>query len=232
MPGALALALALAAPPAPACVVPAPDEDVLQHGEVTLGAGEDAVPLVVAAVAVRSEARGETLGVAETELRVWDRECGPVHRQMYGNAAMLRFETARLGGETMLHAVAFYPGGSGHSYRHDLLQLGGWGGELVGVAPMPMVHSNMGGYFVGDLGGARGDGIAMWGADWGSGESHYAPHFADMILYRWDGTGFAGPERLRTAEKVAAEPDAAPEALGLPFRDSTRPEVFEPELAE
>ena len=174
-----ALALALAAAPAPACVVPAPDEDVLQHGAVTLGAGEDRVEMVAAAaaVAVRSGTRGETFGVAETELRVWDRDCGPVHRQMYGNAAMLRFETGRLGG-------------------------------------------------------GRGDGIAMWHADWGSGESHYAPHFADMVLYRWDGNGFAGPERLRTAARVAAEPDAAPVALGLPFRDSTRPEVFEPELAK
>lgn len=227
-----ALALAVAAAQAPACVAAASDEDVLQHGEVTLGAGEDAVPLIVAAVAVRSATRGETFGVAETELRVWDADCGPVHRQMFGNAAMLRFETARLGGEAMLHAVAFYPGGSGHSYRHDLLRLGGWGGELVPLAPMPLIHSNMGGFFAGDLGGTRGDGIAMWSADWASGESHYEPHFADMVLYRWDGRGFAGPERLRTAGKVEAVPDAAPEALGLPFRDATRPEVFEPELAD
>ena len=223
-----ALALAIAAQAAaPDCHRPAADEVLLQEGRVTLGGGQDTADLSVAAVAVKSAEFADALGVSESELRVYDDECRIAYRQVFADAARVRFETARLGGETILHGVAFYPGGSGHGYRHVLLRLSGWGAELEPLAPLPLAHGNRDGFFVGDLGGGRGDGIALWDAEWGEGESHYEPHFADMILYRWQDGGFVGPERLRTPGKVEAEPNAAPAALGLPFRDATRQELFE-----
>ena len=181
--------------------------------------------LEVAAIATKSRERAGTFGVSRNDLYVWDEDCQPLYRQAFASAAAIRFETARLGGADMLHVIAFYPGGSGSGYFHQLLAFSPGGDELMPLAPAMLVHGNMGGFHAGKLDSERGDGIAIWDAEWTDG-SHYSPHPATMTIYRWVDGGFVGPERLETKEKVPAKPDAAPKALGFAFVDNTREDLF------
>jgi hypothetical protein len=218
------------APPPPSeagplgCYRHARGEVPLQHGRIDITLPGDSEPYQVSAVAVKSRRHAGMFGVSQTELRVWRSDCIPVLRRTFPQASLLRFEEARLGDQPLLHVVARYPGGSGELFRHHLIVLDPLS-DPQELAPRDLAHTNMGGFFVGDLGEGRGPGIAIWDAEWNEG-AHYDPHPARMFIYRWSDRGFHGPERLDTAEPVAAEPDAAPLALGLRFRDSSRPEAF------
>jgi hypothetical protein len=216
----LSLLLAVAAPES--CYRPQSGEVLLQRAAIDVPAAEDGAPAIryeVAAVAIKDPRHAGMFGVSETALFVWEaQECAPAHRQTFPDAPLLRFEQVSLGGQRLLNVVTNAPGGSDGRYRHILLSIDPPG--LEALAPVSLVHGRMGGFFAGELGGGRGPGIALWNAEWTDG-AHHAPHVAEMLLYRWQAGGFAGPERLRTAGPVPAEPDAAPRALGLPFRDSS-----------
>lgn len=229
----LALATAAVAQPAPpvssetgplGCYRHVRGEVALQHGRVVIRSPGESETYQVSAVATKSRRFAGMFGVSQTELRVWRSDCVPVLRRSFAQASLLRFEEARLGDQPLLHIVARYPGGSGERFRHHLLVLDP-SSDPQELAPGDLSHSNMGGFFVGDLGDGRGPGVATWDAQWNEG-AHYDPHPARMILYRWNDRGFAGPERLDTAGPVAPEPDAAPIALRLSFRDSSRPDAF------
>lgn len=224
-----AAAAAASQTPPPACLKPGPTDVVLQNGRVTFAGDEGPETLLAAAVAAKEPEFAGAFGVSGTEILVWREDCRPVYRQSFSDASVLRFEPASLGGETFLHVVAFYPGGSGHLYRHQLLRFDTLRGELRPLAPLALGHTNMGGFFVGDLGPGRGPGIALWDADWQLDEGHYEPHRVNMTLYRWSDNRFAGPELLVTPGKVEAEPDAGPAALGLPIRDMSGHDLFYPE---
>lgn len=222
-------------PPAAAAGAPTPcrparaGEVLLQRGQFATAEEEFSPAEVFAVVAIATKERGTTgrLGVSRSDLYVWDRRCALVFRQTFPSAPLLRFEVTRLAADPILHIIAAYPGGSDVGYRHLLVRADPPFDAQV-LAPMNLFHNSMGGFFVGDLGPGRGPGIALWNARWDSG-AHYDPHPATMTLYRWRDGRFAGPEHLATRGPVPAEPDGAPEALGLPFRDSTREERFYPE---
>jgi hypothetical protein len=218
------------APPAPSetgplgCYRHARGEVPLQHGRIVIMLPGDSEPYQISAIATKSRRHAGMFGVSQTELRVWRSDCIPVLRRTFPQASLLRFEETRLGDQPLLHVVARYPGGSGELFRHHLIILDPLT-DSQELAPRDLAHTNMGGFFVGDLGEGRGPGIALWDAEWNEG-AHYDPHPARMFIYRWNDHGFVGPEQLDTAGPVAAEPDAAPRAFGLGFRDSSGPDAF------
>jgi hypothetical protein len=112
-------------------------------------------------------------------------------------------------------------GGSGNGFRHILLAASD--NSLRRIDQPDFAHSNMGGFYVGDLGGGRGQGVVVWDAEWKAG-AHYDPHPYRFTFYRWNGKSFAAPEVLVTKEAYPATPDAAPTGLGFPFRDQTNQE--------
>lgn len=215
---------ALTSTAVPGCYRPAAGELILQQGQFSARAYGGEVRYSVFAVATKSRRHAKSLGVSQTDLLIWTPGCTLAYRQTFGGAPLLRFEEARLGTGELLHVIALYPGGSGSRLQHLLLAMDVLT-DPQPLAPISLAHSNMGGFFVGDLGAGRGPGIALWDAEWSDG-GHYSPHPATLIMYRWRGGHFIGPERLRTRGHVPAEPDAAPAALGLPFRDSTRDDLF------
>jgi hypothetical protein len=109
-------------------------------------------------------------------------------------------------------------GGSGNGFRHILLAASD--NSLRRIDQPDFAHSNMGGFYVGDLGGGRGQGVVVWDAEWKAG-AHYDPHPYRFTFYRWNGKSFTAPEVLITKDSYTATPDAAPKALGFTFRDQT-----------
>ena len=100
----------------------------------------------------------------------------------------------------------------------------GDGDEVRVLAPMRFGHSNMGGFFAGDLGQHRGWGIVQWDAIWDD-DWHYAPHRYQVTRYRWNGHALVGPTVMTTRRKFEPDPNAVAKALGWPV-DRTSPDKF------
>lgn len=114
----------------------------------------------------------------------------------------------------LVFAVAVRPGGSDHTFETTLL--GEAGRRLKVLTPEPLLTSIQGGVFVGDLGGARGRGVAVWVFLW-EDEAHYAAHRYEVRLYTYDArrTSFRRAAVLRSKGKHRQGADAL-EELGLP----------------
>ena len=160
-------------------------------------------------------------------LVIYDGQCRLLHQESFDEAAGILLEPVALGSTELLQATVKFPGGSGASFLHLLFNRQKWDGVVAALAPTALEHTNMGGFHVGELGGGRGPGIAIWDAQWDDG-AHYDPHPYGLTLYRWDGKAFVGPEVLKTPGKLNPNlPDAVPAAFGLPFKNDTQPERFE-----
>ncbi|WP_348267461.1 hypothetical protein [Edaphobacter sp. DSM 109919] len=84
-------------------------------------------------------------------------------------------------------AIAQYTGGSDCEYVPALV--GSAGGRLKSWLQQEPVVNSQGGFYVGDLGGHRGFGLAAWTDLWEDG-AHYGSHRYNIRLYRIDpGTG-------------------------------------------
>jgi hypothetical protein len=112
-------------------------------------------------------------------------------------------------------AVAVRPGGSDHGFETTVV--GARGAAFRVLTPEPLLTSMQGGVFVGDLGGARGPGAAVWGFIWEDGEVHHASHRYEVKLYPFDARRgvFRRAAVLRSKQKHARGEDAL-EELGLP----------------
>jgi hypothetical protein len=112
-------------------------------------------------------------------------------------------------------AVAVRPGGSDHGFETTIVGARGAGFSVL--TPEPLQTSIQGGVFVGDLGGRRGPGVAVWGFIWDDGEAHYAAHRYQVKLYPFDARRgvFRRAASLRSRQKHARAEDAL-EELGLP----------------
>jgi hypothetical protein len=126
-----------------------------------------------------------------------------------------------LGSQPVVMITTESHGGSGNGFKHVLVAASD--NSLSRIDQPDFAHSNMGGFYVGDLGGGRGSGAVVWNAEWNAG-AHYDPHPYRFTFYRWNGKSFAAPEVLVTKEAYPAKPDAAPTALGFTFRDQTNQE--------
>jgi len=216
------LAAAVAAPAPHSCYHPGPKDQVVARE--LLDAGDDEH---FEAVAIAHKGDGP-LGFSYSRAVVYTPQCGVAFQQDFPEAPRSLFSRISLGGKDMLLLTAFYPGGSGCGYRHLILKYGDDypGGSVLPLAPMDLGHSNMGGFFAGDLGGGQGSGVAVWTPIWDDGESHYAAHRYQVITYRWTDDRLTGPTVTTSDAKVEAAPDAAAKALGLPYRDQTGQERF------
>jgi hypothetical protein len=114
----------------------------------------------------------------------------------------------------LVFAVAVRPGGSDHTFETTLV--GEAGGRLKVLTPEPLLTSIQGGVFVGDLGGGRGRGVAVWVFLW-EDEAHYAAHRYEVKLYTYDArrASFRRAAVLRSKGKHRQGADAL-EELGLP----------------
>jgi hypothetical protein len=129
----------------------------------------------------------------------------------------VRFRPLRVEGlpAPLVLAVAVRPGGSDHGFETTLV--GERGAAFRVLTAEPLLTSIQGGVFVGDLGGARGPGAAVWGFIWEDGEVHHARHRYEVKLYPFDARRgvFRRGAVLRSKQKHARGEDAL-EELGLP----------------
>lgn len=125
----------------------------------------------------------------------------------------LTLELWPLGGPVVALASgdALSAGGSGCGLNHLIIT---YGDELQALAPAALSHDNMGGLFIGDLGGGRGPGLVLFDAQWGRG-SHYDPHSYRVWTYRWKDERFIGPSVKRT-KPMTPDPERVARTLPTP----------------
>ena len=114
----------------------------------------------------------------------------------------------------LVFAVAVKPGGTDHGFETNVIAEAG--GRLKLLNASPLTNNIQGGVFVGDLGGGRGPGVAVWNFLWGD-EAHYGAHRYEVRLHPFDArtASFRRGRQLRTRGKHANGRDALAE-LGLP----------------
>lgn len=218
----LIFAATIAALPAGSCAKADTGEIVVAR---ELIAAANSPPLEAVTYATTSSDPPE---VAHTSSRgvVYGAGCRVVFSQMFDQAMSSRFSRAALGQQSFLVLTAFYAGGSGCGYRHVVLKVNTeYPGGLIAMAPMDLSHSNMDGFYVGDL-GARGLGLVMWEAVWARGESHYERHRYKLVIYRWREGRFVGPTIMTTKARFEPSPKAVAKRLGLGFDDMTDQKAF------
>lgn len=113
-------------------------------------------------------------------------------------------------------AVAMFAGGSDCGYEGVVL--GDEAGRIRNWTPTPVFTNVEGGMYLGDLGGRRGYGLAVWGFIWGKGEAHFQAHRYKIDFYRYDlrSGKMVETEELTTKNKYEAEDQALGE-FGLHY---------------
>jgi hypothetical protein len=118
----------------------------------------------------------------------------------------------------LIFAVATSPGGSGHGFGAMLI--GEVGGHVRVLTEKPLWTDNQGGVYVGDLGGGRGVGAAVWWpAD--DGACHYCPQTFEVALYPFDSRRkrFVKGCVLRSKGMYGGHGEGALKELGLNYTD-------------
>lgn len=111
--------------------------------------------------------------------------------------------------------VSQFVGASGSSFQHRLFAR--QGESFVEVSPPGgLTHTNVGGFFFGPLGRGRGNGFALWDADWSVGGAHYDPRPYKGAFQRWDGAAFQPAGEMTEPDKHRLGSSKAPDFLGLP----------------
>ncbi len=193
---------------APALCLPAdPAEVVTEHRVLDRDEGQ---PLQVYAVSHRGE--DGPFGYDSSRVVIYDAACGVRHLQVFDGAVETHFRSAKLGDQSVLVATVMYPGGSGVGYEQVILGYDTF--SVYALAPERLRYSNMDGFYLGDLGGGRGDGLILWMAIWDG--AHYDPHRYTVTTYRWRDGHFSGPEVRTTHKRYDPDPDTVAKALGLP----------------
>lgn len=122
---------------------------------------------------------------------------GATERDSYEFRSAIRFRALPENplGVPILLASAVAAGGSNSLFQSMLLVRGdkGWRNLL----PKPAETLIAGGIGIGDLGGRRGLGVAVWQDLPGPG-ANVDPHRFRATLYRWQGGALAAPQILRT----------------------------------
>lgn len=122
--------------------------------------------------------------------------------------------------QPLVLAVAVTPGGSGCGF--NAIVIGEVGGRLKRLTREPLMTSNQGGLFVGDLGGGRGLGAAAWDYIWDfDSEGHYSAHRYEIKLYPFDPRRreFRWGGALRSRRKHGGHGDGALAEFGLKYVD-------------
>jgi hypothetical protein len=111
--------------------------------------------------------------------------------------------------------VAMYLGGSDCAYQGTAI--GEFQGNLRTLLPKQVFTNAEGGMYLGDLGGNRGYGFAVWNFIWGA-EAHLEAHRYNVKLFRFDPVAgqMVKIAELNTRRKYDTDKDALAE-LGLHF---------------
>ncbi len=162
-------------------------------------------------------------GFVSSRVTVFRPDCSVAFDQQFEDQGEAALDLVDLAGQPLLVVTTFQLGGSACGVEHLIL---GYGGRLMRndqdvrvLAPMRLHHSESGGFYVGDLGKARGPGLAIWNA-LSEGEAHSASHRYRMTIYRWIDGRFAGPTLLTTQRKVGGGGNV-PKMLGYSLRDQS-----------
>jgi len=117
-------------------------------------------------------------------------------------------------------AIAMLGGGSDCAYQGAVV--GEYQGQLRSLLPKQVFTNAEGGMYLGDLGGNRGYGFAVWNFIWGS-EDHMHPHRYNVKLFRFDPAAgqMVKIADLNTKRKYDNDTDALAE-LGLHFPNLLR----------
>jgi hypothetical protein len=117
-------------------------------------------------------------------------------------------------------AIAAATGGSDCAY--EAIVFGSSRGKLSLWTPHTLDTMAEGGVYVGDLGGKRGYGLAVWNFIWGN-EAHVDPHRYKVWLYKLNLHSMTFvPTGSRTTRAKFATDTAALRELGLTFPNLTR----------
>lgn len=94
-------------------------------------------------------------------------------------------------------------------------------GQLRLLTNHPFETDDMGGLYLGDLGGARGRGVAVWDFIWGKDEAHFEAHRYEFKLFKYlpQSRSFAATTTIRSKLRHASWQEAA-EELGLPYQNA------------
>lgn len=145
----------------------------------------------------------------------------PDAEQKFGTA-FLRFRVIRNVGlpQPLVLVVAVRPGATGHGFYVSLI--GEVGGRLKVLTREPLSTNNQGGIHVGDLGGGRGAGVAVWAPIWDPDcEAHYGAHRFEVEQYPLDvrrGKLVKG-RTLRSKKKYGSHGEGALGELRLDYTD-------------
>jgi hypothetical protein len=192
----------------PAACLPVDPADVVVEHRVLDRDGQQ--PLQVYAVSHRGE--DGPFGYVSSRLVIYGADCSVRHLQMFDGAVETHFKAAKLGERSVLVVTTMYPGGSGVGYEQVILGYDAF--SVYALAPERLRYSNMDGFYLGDLGGGRGDGLILWTAIWDG--AHYDPHRYTVTTYRWRKDHFAGPKVWTTLKHYDPDPETVAKGLGLP----------------
>jgi hypothetical protein len=134
----------------------------------------------------------------------------------------LRFRILRTAGlpGPLIFVVAVTPGGSGHGFYASLI--GEVGGRLKVLTRESPATDNQGGIHIGDLGGGRGVGLAVWApiCDFNC-EGHYSPHRFEVEYYPFDARrgSFIKGRTVRSKGKYGGHGEGALKELRLSYTD-------------
>ncbi len=167
---------------------------------------------------------GDVLFVDRVSVALVAPVCRVAFQRSYdGDSARVRAVT--LQSRAIVDVVTEGHGGSGNGFDHHLLLNGK--DRVAPIETPDFSHTNMGGFYLGDLGQGRGEGAVVWDAIWSAeDQTHYSPHRYSFTFYRWNGGGFEKLEEVRTSTKFDPDPDAAAKGAGYGFRDQTGQDVM------
>ena len=99
------------------------------------------------------------LDIHATRLTIRTPACDVLFEQEFEGTSDIKLTTVMLGQTPMLVATALSQGGSGCGLTHVLLT---YDGDVHVLAPTDLGHDNMGGCYVGNLGGKKGPGLVLF----------------------------------------------------------------------
>lgn len=142
---------------------------------------------------------------------------GVTERDSYEFRSAIRFRALVENplGVPVLLASAVAAGGSNSLFQTMLLVKRGKGWR--NLLPKPAETLIAGGVGIGDLGGKRGLGVAVWQDLPGPG-ANVDPHPFRATLYRWQGNSLAAPQVIRT-KRTYDDWQAARQELGIALED-------------
>jgi hypothetical protein len=202
-------------------VVAQPRAKVMQQGSVEFrGAGKIRMEVVDAVrssrIVFRSAKTGKTINPLTRSGRVASRS---EFAGRMGQALAFKVESDGVTSDPLVLVSTVFRGADHCAFSVRLV--GESEGRLRLLTDRPFETDDMGGLYVGDLGGGRGRGVAVWDFVWGKDEAHFDAHRYEVKIFKYlpGARRFVKEAVLRSKQRYASWEDAARE-LQLPYANA------------